>query len=517
MKTKFITAIIFSLLIVNQGCELNNIEFSKITPENFYKTEKDAKLAVASLYSSSLTGGFFNQDPYSSAIVVADESTDILTCVYNSTFEQLRSHNFTQTLPYNTSGLFTYYRQISAARGVAKQIKAMTIPETTKNSYIAEANAIAGWKAEILYEWYGPVPYPTDEMLTKPSELVYATRPSNEDFVKIIEDLFSTKDDLIDADFGSNFGRINKGTANMILLKLYMLEAARTGDVNFWRKAQTCAEAIISSGRYKLLNKYSDIFAVSGKRNLEIIHAVPSDYTFASNIWHAQALPNNYPCNLNRGAGAWGGLKMPWAYYDTFDQKMDQRCSNALISASYTTDKGLVIDRAHPYDFRHGLGSGAIPVKYAPDPSGVGSAQIQDFIVYRYADVLLSMAEILNELGVNANVTAPVMTQVANDGNTYQSDGGKTAFSFINSIRVRAGLVPLSALSKNQLRDSILMERGHELYCEGQRRNDLIRYQRVTNSGGYKIYDVDKNKFLFPIPDSYMLEYKGNILQNPGY
>lgn len=46
------------------------------------------------------------------------------------------------------------------------------------------------------------------------------------------------------------------------------------------------------------------------------------------------------------------------------------------------------------------------------------------------------------------------------------------------------------------------MKQGRVLHCLGTRRNDLIRYQRVTNSGGYKKIDDDPNKFLFPIPVS---------------
>ncbi|GAJ22356.1 unnamed protein product, partial [marine sediment metagenome] len=64
---------------------------------------------------------------------------------------------------------------------------------------------------------------------------------------------------------------------------------------------------------------------------------------------------------------------------------------------------------------------------------------------------------------------------------------------------------------------SILMERGHELWAEGARREDLIRYQRVTNGQGYKIYDPDPNHFRMPIPQSFIDEYRGNVVQNPGY
>jgi hypothetical protein len=324
----------------------------------------------------------------------------------------------------------------------------------------------------------------------------------------------TNKEKLQTTDFGNNFGRMNKGIANFLLMRLYMLEAARTGDVAFWKKAKASAEAIIKSGSYELQSTYSSVFKKSNQKNREIIFATPSDYSFNVMMWHSETLPNNYPSTLNRGAGSWGGYKMLWSFYETYASD-DQRLST--IAASYTTDGGLLIDRTHPNDNRHGVGDGAIPVKYDTDDTQVGNFQEHDFIVYRYAEVILSMAEILNELGENATIGAPAMTQISNSKEIVTSNGGTNAFSFLNAIRVRSGLKPLQGLNKSQLRDAILMERGHEMYCEGTRRMDLIRYQRVTNGGGYKKFNTDPNKFVFPIPVGYINEYKGNLKQNPGY
>lgn len=515
MKAKFFMVIIFSLIIFNQGCELEMEEFTKITPDYFYKTEKDAQLAIAALYSNSFTGNFFRASPYWGMLNVSDISAgDMQTCSYNNDFENLRNHQFTETNGYNSQNFFSNYNQISAARDVIKQLEKMEISENVKQSYIAEANAIAGWKAYLLFDFYGSLPHPTDEMLENPSGLTFPNRPSTEEYVTIIENFFSMKNNLMNPDYGSNFGRVNKGIANMVLMKLYMQEAARTGNANFWTKAKTCAEEIIGLGVYELQDNYSDIFTVSNKRSHEVIYSSPSTYTFNGNSWHAEALPNNYPSKLNRTTGAWGGIKLLWSFYDTFNQN-DLRLSG--MAAEYVTDKGLVINRQNPLDSRHGLGTGPIPVKYQVDDNQVGSVGGWDMIVYRYADVLLSMAEILNELGTSANVSAPLMTQVAKDGSNYQSDGGKTALSFVNAVRVRAGLEPFANLSKEQLRDSLLQERSHELYSEGSRRRDLIRYQMITNGQGYKKFDDKTHKFLFPIPVSFINEYRGNISQNPGY
>jgi len=510
MKTKIIIALSLLIIGIIQSCELTKEEYNKITPENFYKSQVDAKLAVVGLYSNLL--GLFD-------INIRNDlaAGDMMRGVAGyAVWDGLFHHEWTETRALYTDTYFSYYKHIQSARIVAREIEAMQIPDNAKSSLSAEANALAGWLAYILYDWYGPVPFPTDENLKNPQELNYPSRPSDEEFVEIIENFFKEKDNLNDPDFGSDYGKMNKGIANFILMKLYMLEAGRTGNTIFWEKAKSIGEEIISSGWYQLEKNYRDIFALSNEKNREIILARPGDYSFNGNAWHARMLTNNYPCALNRGAGAWATYKLIWSFYDTYQTKKDLRLST--IVSSYVTDEGLLIDRQHPFNSRQGLEIGPLAMKYDPDDNQVGENSAHDYILYRYADVLLQMSEILNELGVNSTINSPVIQQIAKDGTVLQSDGGNSALSFLNAIRVRAGLFPLqNDLTQSQLRDSILMERGHELYAEGMRRTDLIRYQRVTDGTGYKIFDPDEYKFLMPIPVSYINEYKGKIAQNTGY
>ena len=95
-------------------------------------------------------------------------------------------------------------------------------------------------------------------------------------------------------------------------------------------------------------------------------------------------------------------------------------------------------------------------MKYSEDPEQKGERQSNDFIMFRYADVLLAKAEALNEL----------------HGPTAES------VELVNKIRRRAGAteIRLADYNKESLRDFILDERGRELYCEGHRRDDLIRH-----------------------------------------
>ena len=89
----------------------------------------------------------------------------------------------------------------------------------------------------------------------------------------------------------------------------------------------------------------------------------------------------------------------------------------------------------------------------------------QNFVVYRFADVLLMKAEALNELGQTAQAAAP-----------------------LNEVRYRAGLSGVSGLSQDEMREKIIHERRIELAFEGHRWFDMIR----IDNGNYAInFDRD--------------------------
>ena len=151
----------------------------------------------------------------------------------------------------------------------------------------------------------------------------------------------------------------------------------------------------------------------------------------------------------------------------------------------------------------------AVTNKYS-DASGYLDANC-DWIVLRYADILLMYAEALNEQSAsNAAMVIP----------------------YINRIRIRAGLTSLSTtLSQSQLRYFIERERRLELNFEGHRWFDLVRtgraiavmnnhfsnYNIVFNKAG-SVIQIDAHNLLFPIPLQEINTVGSMVLtQNPGY
>jgi hypothetical protein len=133
--------------------------------------------------------------------------------------------------------------------------------------------------------------------------------------------------------------------------------------------------------------------------------------------------------------------------------------------------------------------AGVRNVKFYPAGVKSGGGASNDFPIYRYADVILMMAE------CNARLGNPA-----------------AAKPFIDQIRQRAGL---DALDHNPTLDDIYNERGFELNWEGHRRQDMIRFDKFLLANEFRPASPAYRK-LFPIPTS-ALDANRGLKQNPGY
>ncbi|MDM9631415.1 RagB/SusD family nutrient uptake outer membrane protein [Robiginitalea aurantiaca] len=91
---------------------------------------------------------------------------------------------------------------------------------------------------------------------------------------------------------------------------------------------------------------------------------------------------------------------------------------------------------------------------------------------------------------------------------------GGDATALVNELRTLRGATPLGSVDESALLD----ERGRELYCEGWRRNDMIRFGAYTRGWEFKSAAETGNdaRKLFPIPLPQLLA-NPNLVQNPGY
>jgi hypothetical protein len=124
-------------------------------------------------------------------------------------------------------------------------------------------------------------------------------------------------------------------------------------------------------------------------------------------------------------------------------------------------------------------------MKYIPDAANIGSPE-NDYVLMRYSDALLMRAEAILRGGTGS------------------------AGTVLADLAARAG----TAAAPNTL-EGIYAERGRELWWEGWRRNDMIRFGKFLEIKALKPYVSNAKFALFPIPAGALLN--PNIKQNPGY
>lgn len=489
-KTFNIIACSLFFLFTISGCKkiLEPKIYSQVNASDFPQSEADVLSSLIPFYaqfnpnygSTDVSRGVFDFS-FTAGYLGYTWATSIQT---DEAFDEYYSPYSQFTLGpssfLNTSGQAFYDRVSYVAKLTGLIDKISTSSISNKNLYIAEAKGLRAWFMYILYDLYGPVSVKLDIATLNSNDVVpRLTQPA---YTAAMEsDLLAAISDLPNKYNGTaNWGRLSKGVARMILFKLYLHEKQ-------WTKAQTVGKDIMGMG-YALNPSYKDIFITA--QNSEVIFAVPGNNSTTS-IWYACILPGDAASILGNDVtkgDKYQLVDMPWAYYDKYSPG-DARLQT--IANSYINNSGKTIDRAN------GL-SAAIPMKYTRYvPNLLGF----DYVIYRYADVLLAMAEITNEIS----------------GPTAEARG------YLKQVTDRAGStasVPAGAFTDAaSFRTFILEERGRELYWEfGIRRQDLIRNGTfISKAQARGFANVKPTQVLFPIPSDVIIQSGGVIAQNAGY
>jgi hypothetical protein len=485
-----------SIALLAPSCtDLESEMYDVINPGIFPVNEKDAEAIVTSAayapFRSNWYDGLFTVA--SGGIqIITDMTTDLGECQWNDLiWSDVLYQNFTPNSTAIVRFYKDYLRNISEMTLAIERIAPVKMPEDTRKRLTAELHCGRGWLAYLLYDLYGPLPVATLEQLQNPLREELLERPSREWIVSWIETELQEAIRVLPASYAPSdgaYGRFTGGLAYTVLMKLYMHEGN-------WTKAEECARELMKPVYgYRLMPDYKSIFTLENERNAEIIWACQCSRNVNKQLWLAHVLSSDCPTR-NPNIQKWGGYRVPWKFYETFDPE-DRRLE--VLVGAFTGTGGTAYSRENPGTI---LIKGALPVKYGEDPVATGEESQVDWVVYRYADVLTSLSEII----------------VRRSGAVTQE-----AVDLLNAVRTRAGIRPygLSDFSGTQdFLDKLLLNRGQEFWFEGLRRSDLIRHGKyIEYARTYKGSVTTKDEFvLMPLPQSAIDESKGKVLQNPGY
>lgn len=508
------------------SCEdaLETKVYDKIVPESFFHSEADLKAAVTGVeqYISGRGASGTSVTLYTSHVVAYLVPSMISSDELEGYWES-GNNRWTWTSSGDPGASWTYVSVCAKITDLINQFeKVTTVKKEIVDRYIAELRGVRAQYMHVIYTLYGPVNVKLD-----PTTLIdeaSTPRLTNADWITAFEaDLQAVLSSNMPDRYtkGSNeWGLVSKDYFRMLAIRHYMNQRN-------WAKAESYCREIINSGAYSLVTAGDGVFsaydvAVSQCPNPETIFSTPANSKYG-NIWNTECLPGSGVATQGPGTGyklqGWYGIGMTWEHYhrlwgklgdDSFNK--DTRC--ATIMYEYK-DRANKIAKEKPSGSGESLLRAAIPVKFANwylKNQVMATEYLIEQPVYRLAEVYLTLAEcIVRQKGTITD----------------------EALGYVRAIRERAGLssdlskdlapsqtvIPTS--SPNAFIEYLLWERGRELYCEGQRREDLIRYnkfaQRSMDQGW--ITSVQDNQFrnLFPIPNSTILQGKGVILQNPGY
>ncbi|HEX8021800.1 RagB/SusD family nutrient uptake outer membrane protein [Mucilaginibacter sp.] len=382
-----------------------------------------------------------------------------------------------------------------------------------------EASFLRAYFMFQIVDLYGQAPFKDPNAPLDENPKVFS-RSEATDF--IIKDLRFAETNL---GASASAGIASKASAEALLAKVYLNKAvykATTvgGPFTF---AKTDMDSVIvfanrvADAGYQLepAGKYFQEFAWDNSdKSKGIIFGIINTSTNApANTHNRWRMGMHY----NQSPSGWNGFTTLADFYNSFDPKDERRGGSYpeltdrnglntgfLVGQQYGPGHVALKQRGgSPLIFTPDVNlnysteaQGIRVIKYFPHPAADGSVNddfaTNTYIFLRFADVRLMKAEAILRGGSDPN--------------------GESALAIVNGVRTPRGATALATLDLK----AMLAERGFELYYEGWRRNDLVRFEKFNDPVDQRPNKSDKTRTIYPIP-ARAVDSNPNLKQNTGY
>lgn len=461
MNKLYFTWILGLLFFSSCDKELIQNPITDKVADGFYTNEAEMEEAVNAVYATLQFSGNFGIAIPAMGEIPGEDAYDATPANDGGVYGEIDQYNVISQNSLIGNIWKDSYKGIQRANIVINRIDDISYAdEAIQKSRLGEMLFIRALYYFNLVRIYGDVPLIIEEVINPQEYFGQERTPKDQVYAQIISDLDLAIDLLLPRS-ESNKMRVVKTAAQSLLGKVYLT-------LRDYQHAKTQLEAVVNAQTHAIV-PVKEVFSIENELNREIIFAVQFTSGVNGNSEGTDAYRMFNPTGRIEGnmTGTKGHGVLKPDFYELYHAD-DLR-------------KGVYVDV---------LESGIAYNNKIAIPSTVVGDSESDWVVLRYADVILMLAEIENELGNSMG-----------------------AISYLNQIRQRAGL---DAFQGNTTADAVFeqidLQRRLELVWEGHRWFDLKRQGRASVVLGIK----DSNRLLMPIPAS-QIATDDALKQNPGY
>ncbi|WP_339904399.1 RagB/SusD family nutrient uptake outer membrane protein [uncultured Cyclobacterium sp.] len=486
-------ALILSLFLFGSCSDLLDVSpTSVITTESFWKSEGDAEGALIGMYVN------LRSISNSTLYYLGEARADVVAL--GTVGDGGWAKYYTNRLQPDNAGPSwqSLYTLVNSANLIIKYVPEIDFAsEERKNTILAEAYTMRAFTYFVMTRTWGDLPLRMVPTESENPELTQIERTAQSEIFQFIKaDIDKALQLFPDNSYAENKMFWSKPATSALKGEVYLWTAKQMGGGN--ADLQTALDALkdIQNTDVDLLDNFADVFDYDNKGNKEVIMAVRfAELESAGNNYFnamyliGSAIPANISAEARETIGAIGGgsnnITVPTTYVKSLFTNDDQR-KDASFYEIYTIGENEALTY---YTTIVTKGSGTV----------IGGSRnfIDDIILYRYADVLLMIAEAKNALGEDPSME-------------------------INQVRMRAygdqfDNYAFTSGTVEENNEIILEERLRELAFEGKRWWDLVRFDKAIEMLPTLSEQANpEQKILWPISTS-VLSLENKVTQNPGY
>ncbi|NPD46765.1 RagB/SusD family nutrient uptake outer membrane protein [Lentimicrobium sp. S6] len=345
---------------------------------------------------------------------------------------------------------------------------------------IGEVEVMRSFYYYLLMDNYGDAPY----LIT--ANVPADFQPEKVDRAIIFDSLTNTIERNLDyLKTGDSKYLATQNMAHALLAKLYINAEVYTG-TPMWAKAGEYCDKVME-GPYSLANDVKSPFVTANENSSEVIFSIPYDENdFQGFRLHMRTLHYQHNLTYDMSVGPWNGFAVVPTHFDTYEDTDLRKEAHFIWGPQFASDGTEIIESitGEPLNIDPYLPALSMTDGYTPEQIRTTGARFRKYEIKMGAKENLSNDFPLFRLSDFYLMKAECEIRLGNSGDEW-----------VNPIRERAQVTPYSGCTL----DELLAERGREVFLEGHRRQDLIRFNKWQNSWWEKAaHGAEKD--VFPIP-----------------